>query len=150
MKDRIAKFLKSENISSSKFADEIGVQRSSISHIIAGRNNPSLELIQKILNRFDKINPDWLILGKGDMYRPGKGIPSLFDQGFVETPVTNQILKPKEVEEPVKVEQKVENKVDNHVISNNQEITNPVKNKRIEKMIILYNDGTFDNYSPSN
>lgn len=150
MKDRIAKFLKAENIASSKFADEIGVQRSSISHIIAGRNNPSLELIQKMLNRFDKINPDWLILGKGDMYRPGKGIPSLFDQGFVETPVTNQILKPKEVEETIKTEQHIENKIDAPVISNDQENTNPAKNKRIEKMIILYSDGTFDNYSPSN
>jgi transcriptional regulator with XRE-family HTH domain len=149
MKDRIAKFLKAENISSSKFADEIGVQRSSISHIIAGRNNPSLELIQKMLNRFDKINPDWLILGKGEMYRPGKGIPSLFDQGFAETPVTNQILKPKEVEEPIKVEQKTENKIDNTIFSNEPEISNLAKNKRIEKMIILYNDGTFDNYSPS-
>ncbi len=150
MKDRIAKFLKAENISSSKFADEIGVQRSSISHIIAGRNNPSLELIQKMLNRFDKINPDWLILGKGEMYRPGKGIPSLFDQGFVETPVANQILKPKEVDEPLKIEQKAENKIDNTVFLHEPEISNPAKNRKINKMIILYNDGTFENYSPSN
>jgi transcriptional regulator with XRE-family HTH domain len=131
MKDRIAKFLKAENISSSKFADEIGVQRSSISHIIAGRNNPSLELIQKMLNRFDKINPDWLILGKGEMYRPGKGIPTLFDQGFVENHNNPQISKPEEVIEPVKVEQKIENKADNASFSTEQKINNSVKTKAI-------------------
>ncbi|MBI5540305.1 MAG: helix-turn-helix transcriptional regulator [Bacteroidia bacterium] len=150
MKDRIAKFLKAENISSSKFADEIGVQRSSISHIIAGRNNPSLELIQKILNRFDKINPDWLILGKGEMYRPGKGIPTLFDQGFVETPVNSKILKPEEVIEPIKVEQKVDNKIDNSNFSTEPKINNPVKIKAVDRMFIIYNDGTFETYSPSN
>ena len=150
MKDRIAKFLKAENISSSKFADEIGVQRSSISHIIAGRNNPSLELIQKILNRFDNINPDWLILGKGEMYRPGKGIPTLFDQGFVESPVNSKISKPEEVEQPQKVEQKAEIKVDNPQISYEQKTSISVNNRKVEKILIINSDGTFESYSPSN
>lgn len=69
MNDRIQLILKTKNISASKFADEIGVQRSSISHIISGRNNPSLDFIQKIIKRFPDINSDWMIFGKGTMYK---------------------------------------------------------------------------------
>ncbi len=55
-------------MNASRFAETIGVQRSSISHIISGRNKPSLDLINKILEGFPKVSTDWLLLGKGDMY----------------------------------------------------------------------------------
>ena len=74
MTDRILLILKTQNLTSSQFADEIGVQRSSISHILSGRNNPSLEFVTKILKRFPDINSDWILFGKGSMYR---------DSGFV-------------------------------------------------------------------
>ena len=67
MTDRISLLLKARNITASQFADEIGVQRSSISHVLSGRNKPSLDFIQKILKRFPEINPDWLLFGKGPM-----------------------------------------------------------------------------------
>ncbi|MEI6696294.1 MAG: helix-turn-helix transcriptional regulator [Bacteroidota bacterium] len=69
MIDRILLILKTQNLSSSQFADEIGVQRSSISHILSGRNNPSLEFVTKILKRYPDINSDWIIFGKGSMYK---------------------------------------------------------------------------------
>lgn len=69
MNERIQLILKTQNISASKFADEIGVQRSRISHIISGRNNPSLDFIQKIIKRFPDISSDWLVFGKGSMYK---------------------------------------------------------------------------------
>jgi len=69
MNDRILLILKTQNLSSSQFADEIGVQRSSISHILSGRNNPSLEFVTKILKRFPDINSEWILFGKGSMYR---------------------------------------------------------------------------------
>ena len=67
MKERIEKIMEVEQLSASKFADAIGVQRSSISHIISGRNKPSLELVNKILQQYQHINADWLLLGKGEM-----------------------------------------------------------------------------------
>lgn len=67
MKERIEKIMEMEQLSASKFADAIGVQRSSISHILSGRNKPSLELINKILDQFQQVNADWLLLGKGEM-----------------------------------------------------------------------------------
>jgi transcriptional regulator with XRE-family HTH domain len=69
MKDRIIKILDKENISAAKFADVLGVQRSSISHILSGRNKPSLDFVQRILQKFPNINSDWLLFGKGNIYR---------------------------------------------------------------------------------
>jgi transcriptional regulator with XRE-family HTH domain len=58
-------------ISPSKLADEITMNRSRLSHILNGRNNPSLEVIQAILIKYNDINPDWLIFGSGAMIRLG-------------------------------------------------------------------------------
>ena len=65
--DRFTKILEYSGFTASEFADEIDVQRSSISHIISGRNKPSLEFIVKIKNRFPEISWDWIILGQGEM-----------------------------------------------------------------------------------
>ncbi|MBQ3655427.1 MAG: helix-turn-helix transcriptional regulator [Bacteroidales bacterium] len=75
MKDRILKILDKENISAAKFADVLGVQRSSISHILSGRNKPSLDFVQRILQKFPEINSDWLLFGKGNIYRNGSQEP---------------------------------------------------------------------------
>jgi transcriptional regulator with XRE-family HTH domain len=61
--DRFKYLMKLNNLTASSFADEIGVQRSSMSHILSGRNKPSLEFIQKVIIRFPKVNADWLISG---------------------------------------------------------------------------------------
>lgn len=67
MKDRILKFLESEHISPAEFADKIGVQRSSMSHILNGRNQPSAAFIQKMLHAFPLVNSRWLLIGEGKM-----------------------------------------------------------------------------------
>lgn len=69
MKDQILKIIDAENLTPARFADEIGVQRSSISHLLSGRNKPSYDFILKILNRFSGINAEWLITGKGSMIK---------------------------------------------------------------------------------
>lgn len=86
MEDRLLKLLDTEQLSSAKFADAIGVQRSSVSHILSGRNKPSFDFLQKTLKAFPMVNADWLILGEGNMYEgdvnPVSG--SLFDHVPVE------------------------------------------------------------------
>ena len=61
--DRIKKIIKDNELNSSTFASKIGVQRSSISHIISGRNKPSLDLVIKIINSFPYLSSDWLLFG---------------------------------------------------------------------------------------
>ena len=64
MKDRIKKIMEDHGLSASKFADKIGVPRSGLSHVLSGRNKPSLDYVLKILNAFPDIDPYWLIKGK--------------------------------------------------------------------------------------
>lgn len=65
---RIEALMKVKNLTASQFADAIGIQRSGISHILAGRNNPSLDFVLKVLNVFPEVSPAWLLQGKGEMY----------------------------------------------------------------------------------
>ena len=64
IKERILLILKNHQLSPSSFADKIGVQRSNISHILSGRNKPSLDLLEKIVLHFPRVNAHWLITGK--------------------------------------------------------------------------------------
>lgn len=68
MENRIQKIIDKQGISLNAFAQEIGVNRSTVSHILTGRNKPSVEVLQKILKRFPELSTDWLLLGNGGMY----------------------------------------------------------------------------------
>ena len=63
--DRIKHLMKLNDLSASAFADKIGVQRSSISHILSGRNKPSLEFVLKVISTFPEVDLYWLLNGKG-------------------------------------------------------------------------------------
>lgn len=69
LNERISKVIEYSNLTPSEFADEIDVQRSSISHITSGRNKPSLEFIIKIKSRFPELLWDWLVTGEGVMLK---------------------------------------------------------------------------------
>ena len=137
IKDRIFKLLNEENLSSSKFADIIDVQRSSISHILSGRNKPSLDFIQKVLRNFPAISPDWLIIGKGDMYP----VTEQKEINF-ETPLSNKETQNEEI---------FPSNEKNETISSNS--MNNVKNilpkvRNIDKIVVFYDDGTFEELNP--
>ena len=67
LNERISKIIEHSRLTSSEFADEIDVQRSSISHITSGRNKPSLDFLIKVKDKFPHIRWEWLILGEGEM-----------------------------------------------------------------------------------
>jgi transcriptional regulator with XRE-family HTH domain len=62
---RLERILSFYNLSAAAFADNIGVQRSSISHLLTGRNKPSLEFVMKVVRAYPDINLYWLLNGKG-------------------------------------------------------------------------------------
>ena len=70
---RLEKILGYYTLTASAFADKIGVQRSSISHLLSGRNKPSLEFVLKVVHTFPEINLYWLLNGKGSFPSPGPG-----------------------------------------------------------------------------
>jgi len=138
MRDRILHFLTQEDISSAKFADEIGVQRSSVSHILSGRNNPSFDFIQKILRRFELINAEWLILGRGEMFKSQqKSIIFDAETEGKEKPVKDMTSTAK-IGIPVDFN-------DKSALVSEEELK-----KTAEKVVIFYTDKTFKEYYPGN
>lgn len=144
MRERIQKFIDSEHISSAKFADEIKVQRSSISHILSGRNNPSFDFIQKVLARYKSLNAEWLIMGSGPMYKDmAQG--SLFDLPPSQTNISEQKIVDAQIINPQ------HNQIPIIESGNVHELSNTVKSttgKKVEKIVIFYTDKTFSSYSP--
>ncbi len=90
MKERLFEFLRNENKSSAQLAEEIGVQASGISHILSGRNNPSLDFVLKMLDKYRFLSTDWLLFGKGSMYKEPK-MQSLFDFDAVNTQEISEV-----------------------------------------------------------
>lgn len=145
MKDRILEFLKAENKSSAQFADEIGVQPSSISHIISGRNNPSLDFVMKMLNKYPALSTDWLIFGKGQMYRE-KQLHDLFDtMANGETNSVNQ-LPGNKPEDNIRL-QNSRTVGESGGINERNTLSGSIKTKRV---ICFFNDDTFKEYFPGN
>jgi len=150
MNTRIVKILTNEGISPSKFSDKIGVTRSSISHILSGRNKPSLDVITKILTNYKNINPEWLILGKEPMYKENIQA-SLFDNDNTflkekeEVTINENAEKPinKQTEDIKKKETKIEEKKEIEPSK-----TNKVLSKKVEKIVTFYTDKTFEEYFP--
>lgn len=169
MKDRLLKFLNKEQLSSARFAEIIGVQPSSISHILSGRNKPGFDFIQKILINFPSLNADWLIMGKGNMLRNYATQRDLFSEGGGYIPGEQE-----------KASKSIDNTGDGHDYEGEntgrnsepeipdtfvnkslsdsdyksdsdsfENITNVNKTKSVSRIVIFYTDKSFDEYSPA-
>ena len=124
-KERIEQVIKSMNLTARQFAAEIHVQPGTISNMMSGRNNPSLEVMKRIMERYPTLNPEWLIAGRGEMWRtePGKE-PGLFDA---------QAPDPKE--KTPRAAQKEEPQVP------------AAPPKQIKNIVVYYTDGTYEEFS---
>lgn len=69
MREKLQELMAREKLKPSQLAEKLEINPAGISHIIAGRNNPSFDLLQKILRKFPRVNPDWLLLDSGPIYR---------------------------------------------------------------------------------
>lgn len=69
MREKLQLLMKNEGLTQSRLAEILEIQPAGISHILAGRNKPGFDLLQKILRRFPRLNPDWLLLDSDKMYR---------------------------------------------------------------------------------
>lgn len=171
MIDRIKKIMDSENMSAGRFADEIGIIGSRLSHYLSGRNNVSLDLIMKILERFRGINPEWLIFGRGEMYKTAdskptpavsnvepdlfNGLPPASDGALIENEDENLTVSDTMSDisdsEQLKTNEEVPSETVHDVVS--QEPIDvpkrPKTHKTIEKILVMYTDSTFDCYSPN-
>ena len=114
--NRLKKILNYHQLTASLFADKIGVQRSSISHILSGRNKPSLDFILKVTNTFTDVDIYWLLNGKGEFPK---------EQG-----PTNKVFSTNE--------------------SSIIETSNSNTSKKMNRIVVFYEDGTFEEYKKNN
>ena len=75
MIERIRQTIEYSQLSASAFADTIGISRSGLTHLLTGRNQPSLDVARKILAKFPEISTEWLIMGMGEMFRTDVAMP---------------------------------------------------------------------------
>jgi len=140
MKERILEFLKNENKTSAQFAEEIGVQPSGISHIISGRNNPSLDFVIKMLEKYSFLSADWLIFGKGSMYKEPR-MADLFSSIDLNeaVPVKDEkIMKDKNLTESI---QGHENEISASAVTEKEAVN-------VKKIVWFYENGSFEEFFP--
>lgn len=146
MREKLLNLMKAEQLTASKLAELLGIQPSGISHILGGRNKPSFDLVQKILRRFPQVNPDWLLLDQGEMYRTinSSSEESSFENASQDSAEINS---------------------DNHSLSYENNTTHTLPNSspsvahaqesiataltqhgRVKRVIVLFEDHTFESF----
>jgi transcriptional regulator with XRE-family HTH domain len=152
MKDRIIRFLSSENKTSAQFAEEIGVQPSGVSHILSGRNNPSLDFVLKMLTRYSYLSPEWLLFGKEPMFR-SVAHPTLFDN-IMESSVEDDAAFRVDTSADMKGDGEdsgakgLSEEVIEISADSSGEISESGKNKKPQRIVFFYSDKSFEEYRP--
>lgn len=128
--ERIKHVLDSSELSSSAFADQLGVQRSSISHILSGRNKPSLDFVLKLLKAFPEVAADWLLLGEEKKEPSTPLTPSLFpEQAEINPRKLQEVASSPTASEPITKE------------------STPLVDEIVERVVVFYTNGTCSTYS---
>jgi len=148
---RLEIILDYNGLNASSFADKIGVQRSSLSHLLSGRNKPSLDFILKIIEVFPDVDLYWILNGKGTFPKSEmKSDPNI----TTPTPTLNTKIEETEIEKPADLfsekfeehKNRVEEKFVNS-IPNTQNSASKNEEAEIERIVIFYKNGTFKTYS---
>jgi len=166
LNERISQIIEFSGFTSSEFADEIDVQRSSISHITSGRNKPSLDFLIKVKEKFPQLDWDWLIKGEGEMFKkaeaeksaepekPKNVFPDLFaiinedDFGMTEKEKKETLR-----ESVIPVESKEnKNSGDSQRLAS-EEILPPIQitenqGNKIKRIVLFYENGKFESFEP--
>ena len=163
MNTRLKQFLAAENISQSQFADTIKVVRASVSHVLSGRNKPGYDFICAIMSAYPSLNIEWLIAGKGKMYKnspitesnpaysadtltpyyEAENAPTLFS---TENDVEDLLQETTQTIAALPVRTNTIDQSHNTITSidsTDNKPQAPVKQRKAIKVTIFYDDGTF-------
>ena len=118
--NRLKTVMEYYGLTATALADSITIQRSSISHLLSGRNKPSLDFVLKILQKYPEVELYWLMNGNGSF-------PKKEETSTTSTPIANEQID----------------------LINTDSILSVSKNEQeIDKIIVFYKNGTFKNYKP--
>ena len=164
MRYRIQKILQEEGMTAAKFADEIGIQASSISHFISGRNKPSTDILVKIIDRFRGLNAEWLLTGRGSMYKGDdeqnlqntisssreihNSVPKVPENDLFSHPHINDFKPESKQDVSASIDKSVSNETPDETVESSKNRTDPNISKSINQIVIFYSDNSFDTYFP--
>jgi len=146
MNKRIAALIRTKGLTASEFARIVGVQPSSISHVLSGRNKPSLDFIIRILKTYPDIDPDWLLLGQGHMLKEVIPVDQTMGNGAVQKtnpPAVTEISEQLTGKPPAEMDEITVAKGKGHDMSSGN---HPVK--KTIRIAVFYSDHTFTEYLP--
>ena len=134
------------SLNASSFADKIGVQRSSLSHLLSGRNKPSLDFILKILDVFPDVDLYWILNGKGTFPKNS----DKNENALTEVIKPNSFTPSKDSQIPENLFSEIQNAVKVETKKTvNQNTANESISGEIEKIVLFYKNGTFKVYQPT-
>ena len=152
IKDRIRMIMEREKVPPRVFAETIGVQQSTLSHILNDRNKPSLEVVMKVHQKYDYINLEWLLYGKGEMIASAEDAsavsssgdyqPSLFDENPVNP--SKETINPENRKEMAL--RTAENAPKEIVKQEIRYIEKPAR--KITEIRIFFDDNTYETFRP--
>jgi len=151
---RIQKVMDFHSLSASGFADEMGVGRSSISHILSGRNRPSLEFVMKIVEAYPKVDLQWLLYGKGNFPKSDhavKEVPESKKEAPTEVLSTSKTQEELTMNQDLFSKPNTEGEIENNTNSSiavDHVIKQRNSDQKINRVLIFYNDGTFEDFVP--
>ncbi len=137
MKDRIAHIIRAKNLTAAEFAMQLGIQPSNISHLLAGRNNPSLDFVKKLKETFPEYSLEWIIFGTG---------PITVSEPFVEMAPSSKETKPQVESKKEVLEQTLfDASLD---VKPQMEPASSPSNAVLKQIVLVYSDNTFEVLSP--
>jgi len=147
MVERIEQLMKYYQYSASQFANEIGIQRSALSHIMSGRNKPSLDFVLKLLTRFPEVNSEWILFGKGSMF---KNAGSTLSAGKERSHTIQENLFDIQTEATDSSEDRKEGDLIEEEEKGQKKSSEPIgtEDDEIEKIVFFYKNGKFKLFEP--
>ncbi len=140
-KERLVKLMDLQEMNAKQFAAEVGIQPGTISNIIKDRNKPSLEVLQRVMRRFPQVNPEWLMMGVGSIYRQNNDSQqTLFDIAPIEDTVQLEAEKRHQERQEREIPKTSTLPLTAMAMMAAQPDSKP---RRVKKITILFDDGTF-------
>ena len=149
MKEKLRILIQNENLTASKLAEILEIKPAGISHILSGRNNPSFELICKIVNKFSQVNPYWLLGDAENMYNVAPSNTKvadlsseslgLFGKGNVDSEKRVQVQDVQDARNRT-----LESSTTVHPVS----MENLGFSSEVERVIVIYKDKSFESFNP--
>jgi DNA-binding XRE family transcriptional regulator len=146
---RLEKILDYYSLSASAFADTVGIQRSGVSHLMSGRNKPSLDLVMKICESFPEVDLYWLLNGKGTFPKSEGVAESISPAPALPKNNLADIKKQDTGNAPDLFSNPQSNALPENVAQEFNKPENILKGD-IERIVVFYKSGTFKSYTPEN